>query len=264
MRFSGLQRSYRLYRPARLPSPAPLVVMLHGGFGTGQQAENSYGWDAKADAEGFVVLYPDGLNRAWNTGGGCCGQPAAKGDDDVGFIAAAVAEVGRTIPLDPKRIFVTGISNGGMMSYTLACRTNVFAAMAPDAATQLTSCPQAAPISVLHIHGSDDTRIRFDGAPGEGVAHIDGPPVLDVIASWRRIDNCERSQTTVDGAVTRSVARCPDGRAVELVLIAGAGHQWPGGKRSPAAEAILGLDPPSTLLNATDEIWSFFKAHPKP
>src|SRR5580692_3112521 len=65
----GLSRTYLLYRPASLPAAAPLVVMLHGGFGSGQQAENSYGWNAEADRGHFVVAYPNGLNRAWNTGG---------------------------------------------------------------------------------------------------------------------------------------------------------------------------------------------------
>ena len=70
----GLDRSYGVYRPAGLTGPAPLVVMLHGGFGTGAQAEKSYGWDAQADAGHFVVAYPNGLDRAWDAGGGCCGS----------------------------------------------------------------------------------------------------------------------------------------------------------------------------------------------
>src|SRR5436190_846142 len=72
----GTTRTFHVYRPARLPAQAPLVVMLHGGFGSGNQAERTYGWDAQADAAGFVVAYPDGLHRAWNTTGGCCGPPA--------------------------------------------------------------------------------------------------------------------------------------------------------------------------------------------
>src|ERR1700761_4825425 len=81
----GVTRTYLVYRPATLPAAAPLVVMLHGGFGTGSQAEKSYGWDAQADAGHFLVAYPDGLNRAWNAGGGCCGQPAKDNTDDTGF-----------------------------------------------------------------------------------------------------------------------------------------------------------------------------------
>ena len=92
----GHDRTYRLYKPTGLPASAPLVVMLHGGFGSGAQAEKSYGWDELADSSKFVVAYPDGLNRAWNVnGGGCCGRPAKEGIDDVGFITAAVADIGQ-------------------------------------------------------------------------------------------------------------------------------------------------------------------------
>ncbi|HZE17262.1 MAG TPA: PHB depolymerase family esterase, partial [Mycobacterium sp.] len=74
MAFGGLDRTYRVYKPAGLTAAAPLVVMLHGGFGNGEQAENSYGWDPLADSAKFVVAYPDGVGRTWN-GHGCCGRP---------------------------------------------------------------------------------------------------------------------------------------------------------------------------------------------
>lgn len=260
--FGGQTRTYRLFRPTSLRTPAPLVVMLHGGFGTGQQAENAYHWDEVASASGFAVLYPDGLKRAWNVGGGCCGVPGQKNYDDVGFVSAAVQDVMHQVSIDGRRIFATGISNGGMLSYALACRTTLFAAIAPDSATQLVACPNAAPVSVLHIHGTADTRIRFDGSPGIGVARIDGPSVPDVIAAWRAVDRCGEPQVVTSGVVTRSTAQCPAGRAVELITITGAGHQWPGGVRSPLIEKALGLDPPSTALNATQEIWQFFASHP--
>src|SRR5437762_3054543 len=96
----GVARSYIVYRPAALPAAAPLVVMLHGGFGSASQAQKSYHWDAEADRGRFVVAYPDGLNRAWNTGGGCCGTPARAGADDTGFITAMVAAIARQAPAD--------------------------------------------------------------------------------------------------------------------------------------------------------------------
>ena len=86
----GAVRTYHLYRPAGLLARSPLVVMLHGGFGSGLQAERCYGWDQEADRAHFLVAYPDGLNQAWNAGGGCCGQPAANGVNDVAFITAMV------------------------------------------------------------------------------------------------------------------------------------------------------------------------------
>jgi polyhydroxybutyrate depolymerase len=234
-------RTYLLYVPAGLASPAPLVVMLHGGFGSAQQAERAYGWDQLADSAKFIVAYPDGLGRAWNTGGGCCGRSAKDGVDDVGFITAAVADVGKNVAVDPSRIYATGISNGGMMSYALACNTGLFAAIGPDSATQL-ACPSPHPTSVLHIHGTADRMIPYDGSQGIGFAHIDGPPVPDTNAFWRDVDQCGTPTVTTDGAVTTSTAACADGRAVELMTVAGGGHEWPG--------------------FATSTMWQFFAAHP--
>lgn len=158
----GLDRSYRVYKPAGLKASAPLVVILHGGFGSAEQAEKAYGWNKLADTAKFVVAYPDGVGRAWNTGGGCCGRPARNGVDDVGFITAAVDDVAKNVGIDTARIYATGISNGGMMAYVLACNTGVFAAMGPDSATQLDACGSPHPTSVVHIHGTADTRIRYD------------------------------------------------------------------------------------------------------
>ena len=132
----GHDRTYRLYKPAGLPASAPLVVMLHGGFGSAAQAERSYGWDGLADSAKFVVAYPDGLNRAWNVnGGGCCGRPAKEGIDDVGFITAAVADIGRNVSIDGSRVYAAGMSNGGMLSYTLACDTTLFRSISASIST---------------------------------------------------------------------------------------------------------------------------------
>lgn len=259
----GLTRTFHLYRPRNLPSRAPLVVMLHGGFGSGTQAEQYYGWDKEADGHGFAVVYPDGLDHAWNTGGGCCGVPAKQNTDDVGFIKAMVAAIQTEIPIDPTRIYATGISNGGIMAYRLACDTDLFAAIGPDSATLLGTCPSPKPVSVLHIHGTADTRIPYAGGEGEGYAHINGPPVQTVVASWRATDGCGEQAVSTSGQVSTSTADCPGGRTVELITIAGAGHQWPGSAQKPMRETLLGTDAPSTALDATDVFWRFFAAHQK-
>jgi polyhydroxybutyrate depolymerase len=238
--------------------------MLHGGFGSAAQAEKSYHWDAEADAGHFVVAYPDGLDRAWNTGGGCCGVPGRDGLDDVGFITAMVSAIGRGVPVDPRRVYATGISNGGIMAYTLACHTTLFAAIGPDSATELGGCPDPARLSVIAIHGTADRNIPYGGGRGDGIAHIDGPAIPALNASWRRTDHCASPVIKTAGVVTISAARCPAGRAVELITIAGAGHQWPGAEPDPLAQKLLHTDPPSTALNATQVIWRFFAAHPRP
>jgi len=261
----GVQRTFLVFRPSAVQSTSvPLVVFLHGGFGSGSQAEQSYGWDAEADRGDFVVAYPDGLNRAWNAGGGCCGQPAANHVNDVAFITQMVAQLERDLPVDPDRIYATGISNGGIMAYRLACSTSIFAAIGPDSATMLGPCPHPSPTSVIHIHGTADTRIPFTGGEGTGVAHIDGPSVPADNATWRTIDHCSTPSIHDSSPVTTSTARCADGRSVELISIAGGGHQWPGSADHPLRQMLLGTDPPSTALDATSTIWAFFTAHPKP
>jgi polyhydroxybutyrate depolymerase len=263
IQIGGATRTFHLYRPQNLPAHAPLVVMLHGGFGSGTQAEQAYGWDQEADHNAFAVAYPDGLNHAWNTGGGCCGTPAKQNTDDVAFIKAMLTTIQAEIPIDPARIYATGISNGGIMAYRLACDTNLFAAIGPDSATLLGTCPTPKPLSVLHIHGTADTRIPYAGGEGQGYAHINGPPVQTVVATWRTTDACAAPTQTTAGPLTTSTASCPSGRTVELITIAGAGHQWPGSAQKPVKEALLGTDPPSKALNATDVFWQFFAAHPK-
>jgi polyhydroxybutyrate depolymerase len=256
----GLNRSYRVYKPAGLPASAPLVVMLHGGFGSAEQAEKAYGWDQLADTAKFVMAYPDGVARAWNTGGGCCGRPAREGVDDVGFITTVVGDVSHNIGIDAARVYATGISNGGMMTYALACNTGVFAAIGPDSATQLDACRSPHPTSVMHIHGSADTRIRYAGGQGDGAARINGPPVPDVNAFWRNVDRCAAPAVDTRGSLTTSRANCPDGRSVVLITIDGAGHQWPGSGFT-AVQRALGFDPSADALNATETFWQFFTAH---
>ncbi|MGK2882700.1 MAG: alpha/beta hydrolase family esterase [Mycobacterium sp.] len=239
--FGGVDRSFRVYVPAELDASAPLVVVLHGGFGSAQQAQRAYGWDQLADSAKLVVAYPDGLNRAWNSGGGCCGRSARDGVDDVGFISAVIDAIGAGIGVDQERVYATGISNGGMMSYALACNTDRFAAIGPDSATQLATCETPSPTSVLHIHGTADELIRYDGEPGTGVARIDGPPIPEVNSFWRTVDRCSEPVTTADGAVSTSNAACADGREVVLMTVDGGGHEWPS--------------------FATGAIWDFFAAH---
>ena len=239
----GLDRSYRLYKPADVPASAPLVVILHGYSGSATQAERDYHWDELADSAKFVVAYPDGLDRSWNVDGKtCCGRSGREGVDDVAFITAGVADIGKNVGIDPSRVYASGISNGGIMSYTLACTTGVFAAIGPDAATQLNSCRSPHPTSVMHIHGTADRLIPYNG--GQGVSVINGPSAPDVNAFWRNVDQCAAPVASTDGPVTKSTAVCAQGRSVVLVTIDGGGHaEWP--------------------AFATETLWQFFAAHPR-
>jgi polyhydroxybutyrate depolymerase len=269
LRAGGLDRTYGVYRPAKLPAgPVPLVVVLHGAAGTGAQAEQSYGWDAEADRGGFVAAFPDGVGRTWDASPDCCGKAAADHVDDVGFLEQLVATVSAGAPIDPRRVFLTGISNGALLAYRAACDSDTFAAIAPVSGTMINPCPHPHPISVLHIHGTADKTIPYNGGPGRrdngGTGRlpvkIDGPAVPALIATWRAIDSCPAPSISASGPATTSITRCPGGRAVELITIEGAGHQWPGAPGpGAAASRLLHLDPPSTALNATDTIWRFFE-----
>jgi len=260
LRVNGVERSYVVTVPSESLVDAPLVIMLHGGFGTAVQAEKAYGWSELAAAKGFLVAFPDGLGRAWNAGDGCCGASGESGVDDVAFVENLVSVLQREYSIDPDRIYVTGMSNGGMMAYRLACDTDLFAAVASVAGTILGSCDSPAPISVLAIHGDADESVRMDGEAGNGAENIDGMPVAEVSQLWREIDDCEAPEFE-EADVTTTIASCGD-RAVELIVVAGAGHQWPGSTQTKGQQ-LAGADEPSTALDATATIWEFFAAHPK-
>ncbi|SEP30050.1 alpha/beta hydrolase family esterase [Trujillonella endophytica] len=254
----GTEREFRLYRPADLPESPALVLVLHGGGGSARQAQETYGWDDLAAREGFAVAYPQGLHRTWNAGD-CCGRAARQGVDDVAFLTALVRTVTDDLDVDPRRVYLAGMSNGAMMGYAFACATDTLAALGAVAGSQVTDCPAPAPLSVVHVHGTADASVLIDGGTGSGAGTVTAPPLAEVMASWRSVDACESPRTTRSGDVTTESADCPEERTVESVVIDGAGHQWPG-SAAPRAAA----DPPSTALDATDYLWDFFAAHPRP
>ena len=254
MTFGGQDRTYRIHKPTALPATAPLVVMLHGAFGDGQQAENSYGWDQLADSAKFVVAYPDGVGQTWNAHG-CCGKAERENVDDVGFITAMVGQISAGIPIDPSRVYATGISNGGIMSYALACNSGIFAAIGPDAATQLDACAAPHPTSVIHIHGTFDRLVPYAG--GQGASTVNGPSIPADNAFWRDVDQCGPPDVSTKPPVTTSTAACADNRSVELITIDGGRHQWPGG-----TTFLEKFGTATHALNATQTIWQFFATHP--
>lgn len=249
--------------------PVPLVIAMHGGGGSGAQFESTSLLTPKGDAAGFAVVYPDGTAqgplglRTWN-GGGCCGYAVQAGIDDVGFIRALIADLTARYRIDPKRVYATGHSNGGIMSYRLACDlADGIAAIAPNAAASMTaSCAPSRPVPVRHMHSRLDTQVRPEGGFGTGIAGVSFPSLASTMATWVAADACPAtSQTTiVAGRYTREQwAPCAQGANVEYYLTDDGGHAWPGGL--PGRESS---DTPSTAIDANDLLLDFFGRHRLP
>jgi polyhydroxybutyrate depolymerase len=270
----GVARSYvvRLpHAPANGGAHLPLVLVLHGGGGNADNAERMTGFTEKARREGFIVVYPEGTGRAagrrltWNAGH-CCGRAMRERVDDVGFIAALIDRLGKEYPVDAKRVYATGMSNGGMMAHRLGIAlSGRLAAVAPVVAALFGDEPRPAdPVSALMINGLQDRNVPAQGGPpgGRFPRAWDGTPVRPARAQaqfWADADGCADGPREDDrGAFRFSAYRCPAGKAVELYLVKEGGHAWPGGRKG----SRLG-DEPGSALDATDLIWSFFKAHPK-
>ena len=265
MQADGVTRTFRLYVPESLDqsAPSPLVVVMHGGMGSARNAERGYGWDARAKASGFIVAYPDGLNRVWNAGN-CCGKSQRNNIDDVGFITQMVDAIGARLSIDTSRIFAAGMSNGAMMAYRLACESDMFAAIGPVSGTVLVSCDHPAPVSVIHIHGLADPNVRFDGEKGAGVGKVDGMPIPDVISLWQAVDQCDPAESTTEVLVTTAIAQCANGRAVELITIEGGGHHYPRPDARPKDGESAAKAKAAKAIDATATLWAFFATHPKP
>lgn len=231
--------------------------MLHGGTQTADQASVMSRLDAAAERGGFLVAYPNGVQRTWNAGV-CCGPAARLGVDDVGFVCAVVDAVGAEQPVDPARVFATGISNGGHLAYRLAVeRSERFAAVAPVAGSDLTTAEPSRPVSILHIHGAIDQHVPYGGGVGPRSRDpVDYRPARTLVQRWVRMNGCGPDPAVgVIGPVTRETWTGPLAD-VELVTLAGTGHWWPGGRLDTVRRVPVSFD-------ATAAICEFFAAHPK-
>jgi polyhydroxybutyrate depolymerase len=267
LQHQGRERGVIVHVPAsyRADRPVPLVLALHGGGGSMDvmARDRLYGLVSQSDASGWIVVFPNGHSRlrsgkfaTWNAGI-CCGGARDSGSDDVGFLRAVVTEVQRRLAIDPKRIFATGMSNGGMMSYRLACEaSDVFRAIAAVAGTDgTTTCQPGRPVPVFHIHARDDDRVLFNGGSGSASdTHADFVSVPVTVDKWARLNGCSGpSQRVLErpGVVCEVRSGCQGGAEVRLCVTDTGGHSWPGGRKALGGKG-------STALDATAEIWAFF------
>lgn len=265
------QRQYLLYVPKSLPAnqSAALVLFFHGGGGHMEHAARSYGWRETAEREAFVVAFPNGYSRfpagrfaSWNAGA-CCADARDHQSNDVAFVKDVLADIQQQLPIDPQRIFATGMSNGGMFAHRLACdMAGTFRAIAAVAGTDNTlSCQPARPISVLHIHALDDDHVLFEGGAGKSafrnhnkITHFTSVP--DTMRRWQQrlqLDGAANRVLNVAGAYADNW-QSKDGRIqLQLVVTTTGGHSWPGG------QTVRGKTP-SRLVDANKLIWQFFQA----
>lgn len=270
IRHDGLERYARVFIPSihSHERPAPLVFMLHGGLGSGEQLEmRSAEMNTIAEREGFIVLYPDGVEsdgllkaRTWNAGG-CCGYAHESDADDVGFLIALLDEISDQLCVDARRVYSAGMSNGAMMSYRLACEhAPRFAAIAPVAAGQIfPTCDPSNSVPVLHIHGSDDPNAPYVGGQGCGLAGVSFPPVMEGLDLWRGTNACqgpERHLLALGNGRCELLGECE--APVVRCLVEGGGHSWHGGH--PPALKLRRCEggSHSTSFPSSELIWRFF------
>jgi polyhydroxybutyrate depolymerase len=266
--------------------PTTLVLNIHGLIETNALQEQVSHMSDVADARNFIVVYPEGTNGlaglSWNAGT-CCGNT----NEDVTFIRDLVKRLEEDYCIDPKRVYATGLSNGGMMSYRLACdAADVFAAVAPVAGAVVSEpCTPSRPVPILAVHGTGDTIVPFNGGT-DGFYHLlNFPPVSYSVDLWRSLDSCSGAtrpsaddakekpgDSTAEGGPSESIfagstvsfekgdsachtwSGCSEGSEVELCTVVNGGHGWPGGL------PLVGKT--STDLDATTRIIDFFEKHP--
>jgi polyhydroxybutyrate depolymerase len=257
-------RPYGLKVPAGFDGQhrVPLVVLLHGYTASGATQAGYFGLIAEADKEGFLLAYPDGTrdplgNRFWNATDACC-DFFHSGVDDVAYLDAMIDEIAARYPVDPARVFLVGHSNGAFMAHRYACdratRVAAIVTLAGMTWKDQSRCGAGSPVSVLHVHGRNDTTINYGGGATPEGAY---PGAVETVGDWAAKDGCNGSLAATgrkldldrtipgDETVEEAYTGCPPGVAVDLWTIEGGGHT------------------PAFTENWAPSIWAFMATHPK-
>ena len=258
----GIQRDYILYIPAIYDGnqDVPLVLNFHG-LGSNANEQMFYGdFRDIADTEGFVLVHPQGTtlngSQYWNVGSpGSSGIPV----DDVGFTEALIDELANLYAINLDRVYATGMSNGGFMSFLLACQLSEKIAAIASVTGSMTfdtydNCNAQHPTPILQIHGTNDGVVPYDGNTTWIL------PIEDVISYWVNYNNCQTNPTITtfpdlnpsDGSIVEHIVYTDGDNAstTELMKVIGGGHTWPG--------SVFNLPGTNQDINASMEIWQFF------
>ena len=283
---SGLDREYVVHVPALYNKdlPAAVVIMFHGGGSTAQEAMRETGWVEKADQEGFLAVFPEGSRpdpkrparfssnpQTWNDGSGRKNFGAVQRNvDDIGFVVALLADISSRFNVDQNRIYATGFSNGGSMSFRAGRElSNSLAAIACVASTDWMEDQHIDnPVSLLYINGTSDPFSPIDGGEifigrkSYGVK----PPVKQTIQKWVQMLSCSENSNVIynnDGVFGIAHSPCIEGSEVVFYTIEGMGHYWPGWipPNSYPSWLINIRGEPSDKIQGTDVIWKFFQMH---
>jgi polyhydroxybutyrate depolymerase len=278
----GLERVFHLHAPeGATPTARPLVIVLHGGHGkaTGMPKLTRGGFERLADREGFLVCYPEAVEGNWNDGRGVEEYRAQlERIDDVGFLATLIDALVAEGRVDPRRVFVTGISNGAMMSNRLGLELPAkIAAIAPVAgsipvaiaptATASPAAPSVTAVAVLMINGDADPLVPYEG----GEVHFYRRKLGKVVSApaaariWAARNGCAPApeasmlddRDPADGTRVRR-ERWAGAAEVVLLTVEGGGHTWPGGLQY-LPELVIGRT--TRDIDGCAEIWRFFEAH---
>ncbi|MDQ6801061.1 MAG: alpha/beta hydrolase-fold protein [Acidobacteriota bacterium] len=260
---SGQKREYLLYVPKSYDStkPTPLVISMHGAGGWPVLQRDLSEWNRVADSQGFIVVYPSGIAsagpRVWHVGPG---DGLAR---DVTFISELIDKLAASYNIDRSRIYANGMSNGGGMTFVLACTlSDRIAAVGMVGAAQTlpwTWCTDRRAVPMIAFHGTADPMALYKGGTSWVVEAL--PDVSRWVANWARRNQC--ASEPVESAVAADVTRreytnCVAGATVVLYTIRGGGHTWPGGQVLP--EWFAGSTCRS--IDASREMWAFFRSHP--
>lgn len=265
----GLSRTYLVNLPQGYYDndvELHIVIGLHGTGGSGDQFDRHYGLTQRANALQFITVYPDGVQsdrrlqlRTWNVGT-CCDYAMHNNIDDVKFISELIDKLASDYKVDRQKVYVTGMSNGGMLAYRLACELpEKIAAIAPVSCSMMVDhpCNPSRPVPVLHIHSVRDTKIPYQGGVGIGGYYF--PPVDSVLNIWSINNSCAKSGEVLVDNTNYKLTRwsmCTNDVTIQSYLTQDGGHSWPGGSK-PSQRS----DDPSVVINASELILDFFSQH---